>query len=170
MCNGGHSTVEICPWLAPLCCLLRDILLDRGSSLVSCPFISPNGLGLYKMVLDWSKNQISLHNLTYWPMSKIFWFSSKSFKTAKGQTIGSLLFFMATIFKLQCPDLTKIILAKLLTSFTMVLTSIHSFMKHLMCTFTIVCSYLNVTTFAFGNFMIISGHSFANYMNIFHKT
>ena len=55
MCNGGHSTVEICPWLAPLCCLLRDILLDRGSSLVSCPFISPNGLGLYKMVLDWSK-------------------------------------------------------------------------------------------------------------------
>ena len=34
----------------------------------------------------------------------------------------------------------------------------------------IVCSYLNVTTFAFGNFKIISGHSFANYMNIFHKT
>ena len=34
----------------------------------------------------------------------------------------------------------------------------------------IVCSYSNVTTFAFGNFMIISGHFFTNYMNIFHET
>ena len=36
--------------------------------------------------------------------------------------------------------------------------------------YTIVCSYSNVTTFAFGNFMIISCHFFTNYMNIFHET